>query len=43
MGKVSFRDFIKNNIVILDGATGTELQKGYAFRGFSRKVGTGKS
>ncbi|AUG57849.1 homocysteine S-methyltransferase family protein [Acetivibrio saccincola] len=27
MGKVSFRDFIKNNIVILDGATGTELQK----------------
>ena len=27
MGKQSFMDFIKNNIVILDGATGTELQK----------------
>lgn len=27
MNKQLFRDFIQNNIVILDGATGTELQK----------------
>ncbi|MDQ2086611.1 homocysteine S-methyltransferase family protein [Herbivorax sp. ANBcel31] len=27
MDKQSFRDFIYNNVVILDGATGTELQK----------------
>ena len=28
MNKQLFRDFIQNNIVILDGATGTELKKG---------------